>query len=208
MNAALSSQFRGEITVVNAAAKQSPARPDDLSLAAMAKSALNYLRGNPDPSRNYECKFSLGPLGIPSHVPFLPPNKYAYDPIALGDTDCRMDWQYSHMREMAGEPEAEAVERGVRQRIRSYRRADHLVWMNPAAWVGPPQSPSGIEALHILRTDPATAHIPVVALSANAMPRDIETGLAMGFFRYLTKPIKVKEFMDTLNVALAYAESH
>ena len=113
----------------------------------MAKSALNYLRGNPDPSRNYECKFSLGPLGIPSHVPFLPPNKYAYDPIALGDTDCRMDWQYSHMREMAGEPEAEAVERGVRQRIRSYRRADHLVWMNPAAWVGPPQSPSGIEAL-------------------------------------------------------------
>jgi CheY-like chemotaxis protein len=38
------------------------------------------------------------------------------------------------------------------------------------------------------------------------MPRDIETGLAMGFFRYLTKPIKVKEFMDTLNMALEYAE--
>ena len=65
---------------------------------------------------------------------------------------------------------------------------------------------SGIEALKILREDPATAHIPVVALSANAMPRDIATGLEAGFFRYLTKPIKVKEFMDTLNVALVYAE--
>ncbi len=65
---------------------------------------------------------------------------------------------------------------------------------------------SGIEALKILREDPATAHIPVVALSANAMPRDIEKGLEAGFFRYLTKPIKVKEFMDTLDVALEFAE--
>ena len=65
---------------------------------------------------------------------------------------------------------------------------------------------SGIEALKILREDPATAHIPVVALSANAMPRDIATGLELGFFRYLTKPIKVKEFMDTLNTALEFAE--
>jgi CheY-like chemotaxis protein len=65
---------------------------------------------------------------------------------------------------------------------------------------------SGIEALKILRQDPATAHIPVVALSANAMPRDIAMGLELGFFRYLTKPIKVKEFMDTLNEALEFAE--
>jgi PAS domain S-box-containing protein len=64
---------------------------------------------------------------------------------------------------------------------------------------------SGIEALRILRDDPATAHIPVVALSANAMPRDIEKGLQAGFFRYLTKPIKVHEFMQTLDVALEFA---
>jgi CheY-like chemotaxis protein len=64
---------------------------------------------------------------------------------------------------------------------------------------------SGIEALKILRRDPATAHIPVVALSANAMPRDIEKGLHAGFFRYLTKPIKVHEFMDTLDEALEFA---
>jgi PAS domain S-box-containing protein len=63
----------------------------------------------------------------------------------------------------------------------------------------------GIEALRILRADPATAQIPIVALSANAMPRDIEKGLQAGFFRYLTKPIKVNEFMQTLDVALEFA---
>jgi PAS domain S-box-containing protein len=65
---------------------------------------------------------------------------------------------------------------------------------------------SGIEALKILREDPATAHIPVIAISANAMPRNMEKGLQAGFFWYLTKPIKVKEFTDVLNVALEFAE--
>ncbi len=65
---------------------------------------------------------------------------------------------------------------------------------------------SGIDAMKILRADPATGHIPVVAISANAIPRDIENGLKAGFFRYLTKPIKVNEFMDTLNVALEFAD--
>ena len=66
---------------------------------------------------------------------------------------------------------------------------------------------SGIEALKILRDDPATAHIPVVALSANAMPRDIEVGMKTGFFRYLTKPMKVNELMDALHAALAVADA-
>jgi PAS domain S-box-containing protein len=65
---------------------------------------------------------------------------------------------------------------------------------------------SGVQALKILREDPVTAHIPIVALSANAMPRDIKNGLEAGFFRYLTKPIKLNEFMDALNVALEFAE--
>jgi signal transduction histidine kinase/ActR/RegA family two-component response regulator len=65
---------------------------------------------------------------------------------------------------------------------------------------------SGIKALQILREDPETSHIPVIALSANAMPRDIAKGLEAGFFRYLTKPIQIKEFMRTLNEALEFAE--
>src|SRR3984957_10351608 len=66
---------------------------------------------------------------------------------------------------------------------------------------------SGIRALKILAEDPTTAHIPVIALSANAIPRDIEKGLEAGFFRYLTKPIKVDEFMKTLDVALEFAQT-
>ncbi len=67
---------------------------------------------------------------------------------------------------------------------------------------------SGIDALKILKKNPITAHIPIVALSANAIPRDIETGLEAGFFRYLTKPIRVNEFMETLDVALEFAKKH
>jgi CheY-like chemotaxis protein len=65
---------------------------------------------------------------------------------------------------------------------------------------------SGIQALKILREDPLTEHIPVLAISANAMPHDIRKGLDAGFFRYLTKPIKVNEFMDALDMALDFAE--
>jgi PAS domain S-box-containing protein len=67
---------------------------------------------------------------------------------------------------------------------------------------------SGFGALKILLNDPTTAHIPVLALSANAVPRDIQKGMEAGFFRYLTKPIKVTEFMDALDVALNFAARH
>ncbi|WP_262966867.1 PAS domain S-box protein [Methylobacter psychrophilus] len=65
---------------------------------------------------------------------------------------------------------------------------------------------TGVQALKILRKDPLTAHIPIIALSANAMPHDIEKGLEEGFFRYLTKPIKINEFMSSLEDALKFAE--
>jgi len=66
---------------------------------------------------------------------------------------------------------------------------------------------SGVDALRVLALDPKTSHIPVIALSANAGPRDIAKGLEAGFFRYLTKPIKVPEFMETLEIALKAATS-
>ena len=65
---------------------------------------------------------------------------------------------------------------------------------------------SGLEALRILSKDLSTARIPIIALSANAIPRDIEKGLEAGFFRYLTKPIKIDEFMDSLDLALRIVE--
>ncbi len=66
---------------------------------------------------------------------------------------------------------------------------------------------SGIQALEILRDDPLTAHIPVLAISANAMPHDIRKGLEAGFLRYITKPIDVIEFMEALDMALERAEN-
>ena len=65
---------------------------------------------------------------------------------------------------------------------------------------------SGNEALRILRQDRLTAHIPVVALTVNSLPSEITKGLKAGFFRYLTKPLKLAEFMDTLDASLAFAE--
>jgi CheY-like chemotaxis protein len=62
---------------------------------------------------------------------------------------------------------------------------------------------SGFKALEALRADPATVHIPVIALSANANPRDIERGLAAGFVEYLTKPIKLGELIAALDSSLA-----
>ena len=66
---------------------------------------------------------------------------------------------------------------------------------------------NGFEPLKILREDPVTAHIPVIAISANVMPLDVEMGLKAGFFRYITKPIKVNEFMETLDTALEHAKA-
>ena len=64
---------------------------------------------------------------------------------------------------------------------------------------------SGLDAMRILRADPSTAHIPIIALSANAIPKDIATGMEAGFYRYITKPIRINEFMDALELALQFA---
>jgi PAS domain S-box-containing protein len=63
---------------------------------------------------------------------------------------------------------------------------------------------NGFEVLAILQNDHLTSHIPVIALSANAMQRDIQRGMQAGFHHYLTKPIKVDEFMNKLTSAIDY----
>ena len=57
---------------------------------------------------------------------------------------------------------------------------------------------SGYEMFEHLKAMPETRDIPVMALSAAAMPNDIRRGLAAGFVRYLTKPIDVKEFLGAI----------
>jgi signal transduction histidine kinase/AmiR/NasT family two-component response regulator len=65
---------------------------------------------------------------------------------------------------------------------------------------------SGTDALKEIKSDPRTAHIPVIALTANAMPRDVERGLANGFHRYLTKPINIVEFTEAIDSTLALVD--
>jgi PAS domain S-box-containing protein len=67
---------------------------------------------------------------------------------------------------------------------------------------------NGIEAMKILRADPSTTNIPIIAVSANALPRDIEMCLALGFFDYLTKPIRLDELVRTIDSALKLSVSN
>jgi signal transduction histidine kinase/ActR/RegA family two-component response regulator len=65
---------------------------------------------------------------------------------------------------------------------------------------------SGLEVLARLQSDPATAHIPVIAISGSATANDIRAGLQAGLSGYLTKPIKLNEFTTTLDAALEQAK--
>jgi CheY-like chemotaxis protein len=56
----------------------------------------------------------------------------------------------------------------------------------------------GYEVLRRLRADPATAAIPVVAVSADAMPADVQRGLQAGFDDYLTKPVDLGRLLSAL----------
>ncbi|MBU3900179.1 MAG: response regulator [Gammaproteobacteria bacterium] len=64
---------------------------------------------------------------------------------------------------------------------------------------------SGIDAMKILRADALTAHIPIIAVSASASVVDIARGLQAGFFSYVTKPIRISEFMKSLDAALNFS---
>ncbi|MGI1678603.1 MAG: PAS domain-containing protein [Cellvibrionaceae bacterium] len=65
----------------------------------------------------------------------------------------------------------------------------------------------GYEALKVLKEDSSTSHIPVIALSANAMTYDIDRGLRAGFEAYLTKPLNFTELINTLNEFLVPDEN-
>ncbi|MBW8758441.1 MAG: response regulator [Burkholderiales bacterium] len=61
---------------------------------------------------------------------------------------------------------------------------------------------SGREAMRILREDPATAGIPIIAVSAAAMPGTVSDGLEQGYFRYLVKPYDLVDLTDAIDAAI------
>jgi len=61
---------------------------------------------------------------------------------------------------------------------------------------------NGIQALKRLQQTRETRDIPVIAVTSNTMPKDVEAGLKAGFAAYITKPIKVSEFIQTIDQTL------
>jgi CheY-like chemotaxis protein len=62
---------------------------------------------------------------------------------------------------------------------------------------------SGLEALHLLQAQPTTAHIPVIALSSGAYPRHPDVGAEVGFAAYLSKPFRLEDLMQAIDMVLA-----
>jgi CheY-like chemotaxis protein len=65
---------------------------------------------------------------------------------------------------------------------------------------------SGYDATQRLREWPETREIPVIALTAAAMVADRKRLESAGFYRYLTKPVKVPELLETLEQLVAKRE--
>lgn len=63
---------------------------------------------------------------------------------------------------------------------------------------------SARDALAWLRENPATSHIPVIAVSSDALKTQIDAGLQAGFYRYLTKPFKLTDLLDAIDNSFGY----
>jgi CheY-like chemotaxis protein len=61
----------------------------------------------------------------------------------------------------------------------------------------------GIEAFRRIRADASTAHIPIVAVTASAMPEEAKKMKDAGFDGFQTKPLNVKEFVQTVAAVLS-----
>ena len=61
----------------------------------------------------------------------------------------------------------------------------------------------GIEAFKRIRGEPATAHVPIIAVTASAMPEETAKMMAAGFDGFLTKPLNIKEFVNAVAEAVA-----
>jgi len=61
----------------------------------------------------------------------------------------------------------------------------------------------GYKVLEILRENNKTTHIPVVGVSANAMPNDFKKAREAGFNEYLTKPLDIDNFNKTIDRLLS-----
>lgn len=79
-----------------------------------------------------------------------------------------------------------------------YQQRDASDTVTKSTWIAHPLKPTE----DLLPADSSTAHIPIIAISANALPQDIEKAIKAGFNKYITKPFNVIELMEKLDDAL------
>lgn len=116
--------LRGDVTnvaVIPAGPGEVRPSPDEIDFCGIARWAMNYLEHNPNPAWDYHAQFRVYPLGLPA----IPPGP---DCIAVGDTDCRMDWEFWNMREILGIAEPTETELGLRRHILKYVKDDGFAW--------------------------------------------------------------------------------
>ncbi|MBM3498973.1 MAG: hypothetical protein FJX74_09920 [Armatimonadetes bacterium] len=121
--------YRGDIVeakLVPAPATPGATPPQDVDLVAMARWAMQYLIHNPSKERGFETRFGIMPLRCPPC-----PRLNEFDPVAVGDTENRMDWEWIFMREISGSDEGREIEAAIWQRILGYVRDDGLSWCRP-----------------------------------------------------------------------------
>jgi ribose transport system substrate-binding protein len=62
---------------------------------------------------------------------------------------------------------------------------------------------NGFETFKVLQKFEETRDVPVIAVSANAMPNDVQKGLALGFKDYLTKPFEIEKLVSSIKLYLS-----
>jgi len=121
--------IRGELSEITTTPAGGPTltpNANEMDFHAIARWSMNYLENNPNPEWDYHAQFRVYPVGLPP----IPPGP---DPIAVGDTDCRMDWEFWNMREILGINEPTQTEKGLRQHILKYVKNDNLAWCENGA---------------------------------------------------------------------------
>ena len=86
------------------AGDQESAAPRGPDMVGMARWAMRYLRGNPQPDRGYECRFVMCPLDCPPAL-----GDREHDSIAVGDTESRMELEFVYLREMTGDSAGQEI---------------------------------------------------------------------------------------------------
>ena len=122
------------------------------------------------------------------------------DLILIVDDDANSRILLRDMLELSGYEtcESDTAEEGIRL---ARERAPALVLMDV-------QLPgmSGIEALHVLRGEPATQRMPVIAVTASIMHNEEKAIIAAGFNAFERKPISIERLLQTVRGVLARRE--